>query len=121
MKRDLEQMETIHNLYVGYKKQLLISDSLLLTWIFVAIVLNVSSVILTVKQGVTWLAAINLLLIGVNIYSTEITVVRMIETRRKVKAESRLYEEVRAEMVKFCEIEEAFGEEIELDFREELE
>lgn len=119
MKRELEKMETIHNLYVGYHKQLLVSDSLILVLIFFAIWINVMSIILSLNQGRIWMVAINGLLIPTNIYSAVITVRRMIETRRDIKDESRLYELARADMLKFCEIEEAFGEELELDFEEE--
>ena len=121
MKRDLEQMETIHNMYVAYRKQSFLTDILLLTMIIIAIFCCGVVVVGNLEDGRIWVVVIEVLLIWLNIFNGLNTVKRMIEARKDSKEELRLYEEARAEMVKICEISEVIGEEIGIDFEEELE
>lgn len=119
MKRDLEQMETIHNMYVAYYKQSCVMGVMLLTMIAIAVLCCGVVTISNLEDGRIWVVVIEVLLIWLNTFNGLNTVKRMIKNHKDSKEELRLYELARAEMLKFCEMEEAIGEEIELDFGEE--
>ena len=119
MKRELDNMETIHTLYVAYHKQLFISDILLSMWIVLAIGLCSICAVINLQSNRIWVVVLEVILICTNIYSAVVTVRRMARVHRDLREENRLYEQARAEMLKFCEIEELIGEELELDFGEE--
>lgn len=121
MRRELKQMVTIHNLYAAYHRQSFLTDTMLLTLIVISSFFCGVVAITNLNDGRIWVVVIELLLIGSNIFNGFITVKRMIKNHKDFKEENRLYEEARAEMLKFCEIEEAFGEQIELDFGEDTE
>lgn len=119
MKRDLEQMEAIHNMYVAYRKQSFLTDIMLLTLIVIAIFFCGVAAVGNLEKGRIWVVVIEVLLIWLNIFNGLITVKRMIKNHKDSKEELRLYELARDEMVKICGIGEVIGEEIGIDFGEE--
>jgi large-conductance mechanosensitive channel len=112
-------METTHIMYVNwYKTNLMLN--LLISLLLVIIIPFCATVgIDAFKRGDVLFVVIEALLVGLNMFNLVRTVKSMIRERKDYKEENRLYEEARVEMLKFCEIEEAFGEELELDFEED--
>lgn len=119
MKRELEKMETIHNMYVGWYKTRQTMNFLLVTLLIVLTLFCAKIGIDRFRDGDFGLVAIETFCVWVNTFNLLHTVRNMIQEHKDSKEENRLYEQARVEMLRFCEIEEAFGEELGLDLEEE--
>lgn len=119
MKRELDNMEMIHDMYVGWYKSSLRMNSFLVGLLCVLTPFCAKVGIDSFREGDVLWVVVEMICVWVNIFNILHTVRNMIRERKDFKEENRLYELARADMLRFCEIEEAFGEELELDFEEE--
>lgn len=119
MKRDLEQMETMHNLYCSWYKGMMLTNSLLMVLLVMIIPFCAKVAVDNLREGDILWVVIEIVLVWINIFNLLRTVKLMIREYKDFKEENKSYELIREELLKLREMEEAIGEGIELVFGED--
>ena len=117
IKRELDRMETMHNMSVLVDKQGNMLDVSLLLLLFLATITCCVCAIKGYMDSNIAYFVIEVVLIWVNMFNFVFTIRRMIRRRKNMKEEQELYEEARRDLLALCEFEED-GWGVELEYEE---